>query len=173
MTRLPSEQIEESRCQEGPAEIRGGQLFQFVLRRSPNYGESESAELIAMQFNVQYVECFALQGLDGRSEMFALAVRFDIERGRSGDFDDIVLPHLEIIRHEEPGTLVYFCNAVEGAEDSRFFFELYEDKVAFEVHDKSVHVREMFRILDPMIVQRRVELLSPSTFLLNPEFKEE
>jgi hypothetical protein len=48
---------------------------------------------------------------------------------------------LGLIRAREPRTVIYACHQVEGAPDSRIFYELYEDRAAFDEHEAGEHVK--------------------------------
>jgi quinol monooxygenase YgiN len=73
--------------------------------------------------------------------MFALVVRFDLVPGTGPAFDALVYETLGLIRAREPRTAIYACHQVEGAPDSRFFYELYEDRAAFDEHESGEHVK--------------------------------
>ncbi len=72
--------------------------------------------------------------------MFALVVRFDLVAGAGPAFDDLVGETLGLIREREGRTVIYACHRVEGAPDSRVFYELYEDRAAFHEHEAGEHV---------------------------------
>jgi quinol monooxygenase YgiN len=73
--------------------------------------------------------------------MFALVVRFDLRPGSETDFDRLVETTTARIRSDEPGTLLYLCHTVQGAQSARVFYELYRDRDAFEAHERQAHVR--------------------------------
>jgi quinol monooxygenase YgiN len=73
--------------------------------------------------------------------MFALVVRFDLTPGAGPAFDALVDETLGLIRAREPRTVIYACHQVEGAPDSRIFYELYEDRAAFDEHEAGEHVK--------------------------------
>lgn len=73
--------------------------------------------------------------------MFALVVRFDLAAGAGPAFDALVDKTLGLIRAREPRTVIYACHQVEGAPDSRIFYELYEDRAAFDEHESGEHVK--------------------------------
>lgn len=71
---------------------------------------------------------------------FALVVRFILHPGHGAAFDRLVAETGEGIRDREPGTIVYACHEVEGAADQRMFYELYQDRAAFDAHEAQPHV---------------------------------
>jgi quinol monooxygenase YgiN len=73
--------------------------------------------------------------------MFALVVRFDLQPGTVAAFDELVDETLGLIRAREPGTVIYACHEVEGAPESRIFYELYESRTAFDEHEAGEHVK--------------------------------
>lgn len=73
--------------------------------------------------------------------MFALVVRFDLVAGVGEAFDALVDETLGLIRAREPRTVIYACHEVECAADSRIFYELYEDRAAFDEHESGEHVK--------------------------------
>jgi len=76
---------------------------------------------------------------------FGLVVRFRLKPGHGDAFDKLVSETLGEIEDREPGTLVYTSHGVNGAPDDRLFYELYEDRAAFQAHEAQPHVR---RFLD-------------------------
>ncbi|MEV6114422.1 antibiotic biosynthesis monooxygenase [Streptomyces sp. NPDC052109] len=71
----------------------------------------------------------------------ALCVRFRLREGVAEPFDDLVRQAAAAVQENEPGTLAYVCNEVEGAPNERLFFELYADRDAFEEHGRQPYVR--------------------------------
>jgi quinol monooxygenase YgiN len=92
--------------------------------------------------------------------MFALVVRFDLTAGGGPAFDALVDETLGLIRAREPRTVIYACHQVEGAPDSRIFYELYEDRAAFNEHEEVEHVRQFLAEREQYLVgPPRVEFL--------------
>lgn len=71
----------------------------------------------------------------------AIVVTHVLRPGHEATFDALTLRTLECIRTEEPGTLVYASHAVPGQPLVRTFYELYQDRAAFEAHEAHVHVQ--------------------------------
>ncbi|WP_239376088.1 putative quinol monooxygenase [Frankia sp. Cj5] len=93
--------------------------------------------------------------------MFGLVVRFDLRPGAAGGFDRLVAETLPLIVSSEPGTLVYTTQAVEGASDSRIFYELYRDRAAFDEHECQEHVRRFLAAREEFLAgPPRVEFLT-------------
>ena len=51
----------------------------------------------------------------------------------------------ELIQNNEPGTVIYAVHRVKDAPLSRIFYELYESREAFDVHEQQEHTK---RFLD-------------------------
>lgn len=70
--------------------------------------------------------------------MFGLFVRFTCKDEASAEaYDRLVAETIEAIKADEPGTLVYASHLVEGQPLQRIFYELYQDRAAFEAHEAS------------------------------------
>jgi quinol monooxygenase YgiN len=94
--------------------------------------------------------------------MFALVVKFDLfDADREAGFDQLVTETVESISENEPGTLVYAVNAVEGEPLSRIFYEVYRDREAFDEHERQPHTRRFLDKRSEYIESFRVEFLSP------------
>ena len=92
--------------------------------------------------------------------MFALVVRFDLVPGAALAFDGLVDETLGLIRAREPRTVIYACHQVEGAPDSRIFYELYEDRAAFDEHEAGEHVKRFLGEREQYLARSpRVEFL--------------
>jgi quinol monooxygenase YgiN len=70
-----------------------------------------------------------------------LVVKFTVKEGHEEAFDDLVSGTLPRIRDREPGTLIYACHRVPDSPRTRLFYELYQDKAAFDAHEQQPHVR--------------------------------
>lgn len=74
--------------------------------------------------------------------MFGLFVRFSCKDEASAEaYDRLVAETIEAIKTDEPGTLVYASHLVEGQPLQRVFYELYQDRAAFEAHEASPATR--------------------------------
>jgi quinol monooxygenase YgiN len=73
--------------------------------------------------------------------MFGLVVWFTLKDGAAGDFDRLVEKTVPEIHRHEPGTLVYAVHEVEGKPNVRVFYELYQDRAAFDEHERQEHTR--------------------------------
>jgi quinol monooxygenase YgiN len=95
--------------------------------------------------------------------MFALVVRFylrDDEAAKS--FDKLVEETAGKIR-DEAGTFIYAIHKVKDAPLSRIFYELYESREAFDVHERQEHTRRFLDERDQYLTGSRIELLEPPT----------
>jgi quinol monooxygenase YgiN len=94
--------------------------------------------------------------------MFALVVRFDVRDDPAAErFDELTAAVVRAISEHEPGTLVYATHRVEDEPLARVFYEVYQDRDAFEFHQAAQHVVDFHAQKDPLVVGRRVEFLSP------------
>jgi quinol monooxygenase YgiN len=95
--------------------------------------------------------------------MFALVVRFNIRDEDSARlFDKLTAEAVEKIKQNEPGTLLYATASVEGEPLSRVFYEVYADKeTAFQAHEVAPYVVEFHARKNPLLVDHRVEFLTP------------
>ncbi|MEU8776179.1 antibiotic biosynthesis monooxygenase [Streptomyces sp. NPDC048606] len=76
------------------------------------------------------------------SEEFGLVVRFSLrDREAAVAFDELCAATLEGIKSAEPGTLSYVVHVPEGEPLVRVFYELYEDRAAFDVHESQPHTK--------------------------------
>jgi quinol monooxygenase YgiN len=96
--------------------------------------------------------------------MFALVVRFYIrdEEAVKG-FDNLVEETAAKILESEPGTLIYAVHKVKDAPLSRIFYELYESREAFDVHELQEHTKRFLDERDQYLTGVRVEFLEPPT----------
>ena len=96
--------------------------------------------------------------------MFALVVRFYIrdEEAAKG-FDNLVGETVAKIGESEPGTLIYAVHKVKDAPLSRIFYELYESREAFDVHERQEHTKRFLDERDQYLTGARVEFLEPPT----------
>lgn len=94
--------------------------------------------------------------------MFGLVVRFDLrDETAAAAFDDLVASTGEGIK-EEPGTVLYAVNRVEGEALARVFYEVYSDRAAFDAHENTPHVRRFLAEREQYITATRVEFLTPT-----------
>jgi len=96
--------------------------------------------------------------------MLALVVRFDCrDEAAVARFDELTAGVVHQITEREPGTLVYATHRVEGEPLARVFYEVYRDRDAFEAHEVADHVQRFHAQKDPLLVRRRLEMLSPGS----------
>jgi quinol monooxygenase YgiN len=91
---------------------------------------------------------------------FALVVRFTVRPGAEAEFDDLIARTTARIRDLEPGTLVYACHRVEGAPRERIFYELYQDRAAFQEHERQEHVRDFLTARRTLLESTEVDRLT-------------
>lgn len=93
---------------------------------------------------------------------FGLVVRFIVKRGREEDFDALTAATVAKVQQNEPGTLLYACHRVEGAPRERIFYELYEDRSAFDAHEAQPHVRQFLTEREALLDDTTVDFLAPT-----------
>jgi quinol monooxygenase YgiN len=92
--------------------------------------------------------------------MWALAVRFylrDDEAARG--FDQLTSETVPQIVKDEPGTLIYAVHKVKDAPLSRVFYELYENREAFDFHEQQEHTKRFLAEREQYLTGVRVEFL--------------
>jgi quinol monooxygenase YgiN len=91
---------------------------------------------------------------------FALVVRFTVRPGSENDFDALVSRTAASIRESEPGTLVYACHQVANAPQQRIFYELYQDRAAFDTHEEQPHVKHFLQEREALLESTEVDFLT-------------
>jgi len=94
------------------------------------------------------------------ADKFGLVVRFKLKPGHEEAFDRLVSETLTGIKDREPGTLVYASHAVREAPDERLFYELYENRAAFDAHEEQPHVRRFLEERDQHLDGFEVDFLA-------------
>lgn len=95
--------------------------------------------------------------------MFALVVRFELKDAAAAEaFDQLVAETGRGIAEHEPGTLVYATHTVADAPLSRVFYEVYQDREAFEEHERQPHTRRFLDARPEYVESFRVEFLTPA-----------
>lgn len=96
--------------------------------------------------------------------MFGLFVRFTCKDEASAEaYDRLVAETIEAIKAGEPGTLVYASHLVEDQPLQRVFYELYEDRAAFEAHEASPATRHYLAERDQYLASTEVDWLTLQT----------
>ncbi|MFF9266216.1 MULTISPECIES: putative quinol monooxygenase [Streptomyces] len=92
--------------------------------------------------------------------MFGLMVRFTCkDEASAAAFDDLAARTGELIRANEPGTVIYTVHRVDGRPLERIFYELYRDKDAFEEHESKGYVRAFLSERDEYLAATEVDRL--------------
>ncbi|MEV6673441.1 antibiotic biosynthesis monooxygenase [Streptomyces sp. NPDC051162] len=91
---------------------------------------------------------------------FGLVVRFTLRDADAADgFDALVSRTLEGIRQHEQGTVVYLNHRVPGEPHVRLFYELYEDRAAFDAHEQQPHTRHFLEAREQFVTKTEVTFL--------------
>src|SRR5262245_2569115 len=98
--------------------------------------------------------------MEDRLPGFGLVVRFTVRPGAEEAFDVLTAQTVAKIRTSEPGTLIYNCHRVDGAPQQRIFYELYQDRAAFDEHERQDHVRHFLSEREPLLQAKEVDFLS-------------
>ncbi|WP_431984242.1 putative quinol monooxygenase [Streptomyces qinglanensis] len=92
--------------------------------------------------------------------MFGLMVRFTCkDEDAAAQFDALVSRTGELIKENEPGTLIYAVHRVDGRPLERIFYELYRDKGAFEAHESQDYVQTFLAQRDLYVADVQVDRL--------------
>ncbi|WP_316779572.1 putative quinol monooxygenase [Streptomyces sasae] len=92
---------------------------------------------------------------------YGLVVRFTAQDAEAAaDFDRLASQTLEGIRTQEPGTLVYVNHIPEDEPNVRVFYELYENRAAFEQHEEQPHVQRFLAEREQFLVSTEVTFLN-------------
>jgi quinol monooxygenase YgiN len=93
--------------------------------------------------------------------MFGLFVRFTCKDEASAEaYDRLVAETIEAIKTSEPGTIVYASHLVVGQPLQRIFYELYQDRAAFEAHEASPATRRYLAERDQYLASTEVDWLT-------------
>jgi quinol monooxygenase YgiN len=96
--------------------------------------------------------------------MIGLVVRFTCKDQASAEaYDRLVAKTAQGIRDQEPGTLIYAVNTVDGQPLQRIFYELYADRAAFEAHGAYPHTRRYLAERDQYLASTEVDWLTLQT----------
>lgn len=96
------------------------------------------------------------------AEAFGLVVRFRLRAGREEDFDRLTAETVPLIHEREEGTLLYLCQRVDGSPTERIFYELYQDRDAFEAHEAQPHTKRFLAEREALLESFDVDFLSPA-----------
>jgi quinol monooxygenase YgiN len=66
---------------------------------------------------------------------------FTLLDDRAADFDRLAEETAEEVRTGEPGTLVYVIHLVPNAPMQRIFYEIYQDRAAFDSHESQPYMQ--------------------------------
>jgi quinol monooxygenase YgiN len=91
---------------------------------------------------------------------FALVVRFTVRPGAEQQFDALVAETAAGIRDHEPGTVIYACHTVQDQPRQRIFYELYQDRAAFEAHEQTAHTRRFLAERKALLEATEVDFLA-------------
>ncbi|GAA4569302.1 putative quinol monooxygenase [Planotetraspora kaengkrachanensis] len=92
--------------------------------------------------------------------MFGLVVRFTCKNEESAAaFDRLVSETIAKIRTDEPGTIVYASHLVDGQPLQRIFYELYQDRAAFDAHEQTDHTKHFLAARGELLISTDVDWL--------------
>lgn len=92
---------------------------------------------------------------------FGLVVRFVVKDGAVDEFDRLVAETVRAIRENEPETLIYACHAVHAQPGQRIFYELYQDREAFDRHERQPHIERFLAERQKYLESTTVDFLTP------------
>jgi quinol monooxygenase YgiN len=88
--------------------------------------------------------------------MYALLVEFQLVPDKTAEFDALTRDLVAEVKETEPRTLVYLPLRAGEASERRVFFEVYESREAFEIHEHGAHTTRY-------LARRRECLVGPPT----------
>lgn len=94
--------------------------------------------------------------------MLGLIARFDLKNENAAVvFDQLVAETGEKIRANEPGTLAYTVHDVVDEPLARVFYELYQDRDAFDEHRGQPYVVRFLAECKEYATNIRIEYVTP------------
>jgi quinol monooxygenase YgiN len=95
------------------------------------------------------------------SSGFALIVRFELrDEAAARSFDALVAQTGPEIERREPGTLAYVVHTVPDEPLVRVFYELYQDRAAFDLHEEQPHTKRFLTEREQYLNNLEVTFLS-------------
>ena len=88
---------------------------------------------------------------------------FTLLDDRAADFDRLAEETAEEVRTGEPGTLVYVIHLVPNAPMQRIFYEIYQDRAAFDSHENQPYMQRF-------VVERRACVLATNMIELRLKY---
>lgn len=99
---------------------------------------------------------------------YTLLVRFRVREGAQAAFDALTARTVDLIRKQEPGTLLYAVHTT-GVPTERIFYEMYEDQEAFAFHERQTYIQEFLASRGPLLQEPpEVTELTPASMSLRP-----
>ncbi|MCX4781722.1 putative quinol monooxygenase [Streptomyces sp. NBC_01264] len=94
--------------------------------------------------------------------MFSLIARFTFtSEAAVRGFDALAVELASEVRRSEPRTLTYLVHAVADDPLVRVFYEVYQDREAFEAHQKTPHTQRFFAAYEQFTNDLQVDVLTP------------
>jgi quinol monooxygenase YgiN len=87
---------------------------------------------------------------------YVLVVEMDIAPGRMAEFLALIARNAEASARTEPGCRQFDVLTVDDQSDQVVFYEVYDDRAAFDRHIEQAHVRDFFAAAKPLIVKQSV-----------------
>jgi quinol monooxygenase YgiN len=95
------------------------------------------------------------------SRGFALIVRFELrDEAAAQSFDALVAQTGPEIERLEPATLAYVVHTVPDEPLVRVFYELYQDRAAFDLHEEQPHTKRFLTEREQYLNNLEVTFLS-------------
>ena len=85
------------------------------------------------------------------AQPITVVARVKVRAGSEAAAEAAFRKHVEHVRRDEPGTLVYLMHRSRKDPTIFAFYERYEDAAAFDRHGKSAAMQSLFRELTPML----------------------
>jgi quinol monooxygenase YgiN len=74
------------------------------------------------------------------TKQVAVIARVRANKGKGDALEALLIEQADTVRREEPDCLVYRVHRSRDDPEVFFFYELYTDDAAFDVHRKSAHL---------------------------------
>jgi quinol monooxygenase YgiN len=81
---------------------------------------------------------------------------YTLAEGRADQFDALAGQVVDEVRASEPDTLVYAVHTVPNAPMQRIFYEVYQDKGAYQEHCRQPHIQRFEAERAPYVLATNV-----------------
>jgi quinol monooxygenase YgiN len=79
-----------------------------------------------------------------------VVAKLKVKAGCEAEAEAALRKHIDYVKREEPGTLVYLLHRGRKDAGTFLFYERYADSEAFDRHGKTAAIQRLFRTLQPL-----------------------